>query len=170
MYILDLNHIDSALGLEYLTIEEINTDYPHHKPKQHHNHRGHYRDNHHPHHRHRPHHHPHHPHHRHHRPSYFSNHNLLTGYYPYGYLQNQNISNIWNYPNFNALNCSYLPGCLYLSNIGLYYDIVSMFALFMFVLCCLMCRKKRTKTIVDKTRIDKTRIDKNGNKDKMISV
>ena len=40
-----------------------------------------------------------------------------------------------------------------------------MFALFMFVLCCLMCRKKRTKT-----RIDKTKFDKNGNKDKMISV
>ena len=149
MYILDLNHIDSALGLEYLTIEEINMDYPHH-----HNHRGH--------HRHHPHHHRHHHrHHRHHHrhPSYFYNSNILGGY-PYGYFQDQNISNIWNYPNFNALNCSYLPGCLYLSNIGLYYDIVSMFALFMFVLCCLMCRKKRTKT----------RIDKNGNKDKMISV
>ena len=153
MYILDLNHIDSALGLEYLTIEEINTDYPHHKPKQHQHHRHH--------HHHHPNQHHHSQHHRH-RPSYFYNSNLLGGY-PYSYFQDQNISNIWNYPTFNALNCSYLPGCLYLSNVGLYYDIVSMFTLFMFVLCCLMCQKKRTKTIVNKTRSDK-----NINKDKVL--
>ena len=78
MYILDLNHIDSV-GLEYLTIEEINMNYPHHQPKQHHQLRHQPKQHHKPH--NKPHNKPHHKYHYHphHRPSYFSNHNLLTG-------------------------------------------------------------------------------------------